>query len=575
MRAERNDWTWLTAGFLLIACSSCSDGSGALHHSIESVDRGRLTLVVDQGPSVDLRPLIGAVVSGHDAALGKLTRAELSALRELYQPELPLWLDPAGRLTGNAHAASKLLAQAADEGLDAADYNQGLLAGLFRALNTTAPTALESARLDVALSAGMLRYWQHLHMGRVDPRAIGFRLGAPPHQHDFLALLRSAIAGERILAATADLQPRLVQYRLLRNALARYRVLESQAWTALPPASAAIHPGDQYEGIGILHRQLVALGDLPADAAPPSESGTFDGELVDSVKRFQVRHGLAPDGVLGKVTLAALRVPTTQRVRQIELALERMRWVPDVGDKRLLALNIPMFRLWAWDTIPADGAPLFGMDVIVGRALSTQTPIFVEDMREVIFRPYWNVPRSILRHEVLPRLERDPDYLRREDMEIVRGAGDAATHVELTPEALAGLRQGVLRVRQRPGPRNALGLIKFVFPNQEDVYMHGTPALALFAKSRRDFSHGCVRVADPVALAEWVLHDRPEWTRDRIVAATIGSETVHVTLPRPIQVILFYTTAAVMPEDGTIRFAEDIYRHDARLERALAVRNAE
>jgi murein L,D-transpeptidase YcbB/YkuD len=195
--------------------------------------------------------------------------------------------------------------------------------------------------------------------------------------------------------------------------------------------------------------------------------------------------------------------------------------------------------------------------------------VFVADMGEVIFRPYWNVPRSILRHEVLPRIERDPDYLRRENMEIVRGDGDNAAPVDVTTDSLAALKQGALRVRQRPGPKNALGLIKFVFPNREDVYMHGTPAQALFARSRRDFSHGCVRVEDPVALAEWALRDRPEWTRDRIVAATIGSQTIHVRLPRPIQVILFYTTAAVMPEDGTIRFADDIYRHDLKLDRAL------
>jgi murein L,D-transpeptidase YcbB/YkuD len=223
-------------------------------------------------------------------------------------------------------------------------------------------------------------------------------------------------------------------------------------------------------------------------------------------------------------------------VRQIELALERLRWLPHLSDERLVALNIPMFRLWAWDAIPPAGTPLFGMDVIVGRAGSTQ------------------------------------DYLRREDMEIVRGAGDNATRVPLTADAVKRLKQGVLRVRQRPGPKNALGLIKFVFPNREDVYMHGTPAQALFARSRRDFSHGCVRVADPVALAEWVMKGLPDWTRDRILAATMGAETVHTKLPRPIQVILFYTTAAVMPEDGTIRFADDIYRQDVRLEQALAAR---
>ena len=207
--------------------------------------------------------------------------------------------------------------------------------------------------------------------------------------------------------------------------------------------------------------------------------------------------------------------------------------------------------------------------MIVGRALNTQTPVFVEQLQEVVFRPYWNVPRSIARHEILPIIERDPDYLRRQDMEIVRGPGDDARAVAGTAENIALLRQGALRVRQRPGSRNALGLVKFVFPNNENVYMHGTPAPALFRRSRRDFSHGCVRVEDPAALAAWALADRPEWTRDRIDAAMTGSQSVRVKLVRPIQVILFYTTAAVMPEDGTIRFTEDIYLHDARLGRAL------
>src|SRR6185436_16464975 len=224
----------------------------------------------------------------------------------------------------------------------------------------------------------------------------------------------------------------------------------------------------------------------------------------------------------------------------------------------------------AWDAVPTSEMPSLAMDVIVGRALRTQTPVFIEQMHEVIFRPYWNVPPSIARHEIFPILERDPDYLRRQNMEIVRGPGDDARVVAATAENLARLRQGALRVRQRPGPGNALGLVKFVFPNEENVYMHGTPAQELFSRSRRDFSHGCVRVEDPVALAEWVLNDRPEWTRDGILAAMNGTQPVHVTLARPIHVILFYTTAAVMPEDGTIHFVEDIYRHDERLARALA-----
>jgi L,D-transpeptidase YcbB len=268
-----------------------------------------------------------------------------------------------------------------------------------------------------------------------------------------------------------------------------------------------------------------------------------------------------------------LRVPLATRVRQIELALERLRWLPHLGHERFLAVNIPMFRLWAWDSIPPDGAPSFDMGVIVGRALDTRTPVFVEEMRSIIIRPYWNIPSSILRHEILPAIERDPEYLRRQDMEIVSGSGDDAHPVPATAENLARLREGRLRVRQRPGPNNALGLVKFVFPNDENVYMHGTPAMQLFSRSRRDFSHGCVRLEDPVALAEWVLNDQPEWTRDRILAAMQGSAPRRVNLRQPIQVILFYITAVVMPDDGTVRFADDIYGHDARLEKALAGRS--
>jgi len=318
----------------------------------------------------------------------------------------------------------------------------------------------------------------------------------------------------------------------------------------------------------------VALGDLPAGTVAATGSTVYPSALVDGVKRFQRRQGLAQDGIIGRSTHAALRIPIASRVRQIELALERLRWLPHLGEQRLVAINIPMFRLWAWDEIPPNGDPLFVMDVIVGRALRTQTPVFVEQLQEVIFRPYWNVPSSIVRHEILPRFDRDPEYLRREQMEIVLGPGDDARVVAETPENLVRLRSGTLRLRQRPGPQNALGLVKFVFPNTENVYMHGTPAQTLFSRSRRDFSHGCVRVENPIALAEWALKEQPDWSRDRIVSAMNGTRAIHVLLPRPIQVVLFYTTAAVMPDDGTIHFAEDIYLHDVLLDRALARRRS-
>ena len=299
-----------------------------------------------------------------------------------------------------------------------------------------------------------------------------------------------------------------------------------------------------------------------------------EGPVVDGVRRFQSRHGLAADGVIGTATLKALHVPLSQRVRHIELALERLRWLPDLNDTRFVAVNIPMFTLWAWDSERPGGMPAVGMHAIVGRAMSHKTPVFVADMRSIVFRPYWNVPLSIVRGEILPRLLREPDYLQRENIEIVSRAGESDASARPTQENIERLRQGRLLLRQRPGPANALGLIKFVFPNASDVYMHDTPAQELFSRTRRDFSHGCVRIEDPVTLAEWALQGQPEWTRERILSTMHGSTTLSVNLTEPVPVILFYVTAAFMPQDASIHFAEDIYAHDRVLDAALKKRHA-
>jgi L,D-transpeptidase YcbB len=498
-------------------------------------------------------------------------------LNRLYDAApMPLWVDKDGRPSPSAREGLTLLRCADDDGLEPHDYDSADLDRLAAGLDTArSPGVDEVATFDVALSAAMLRYFRDLHLGRVNPHSIGFRVRLPDDSHDFAALLRAAIAGDGIANTAAGLAPALVQYRALRAALATYRSLASAGIDTLPSATVTVHPGESYAGLDALTRQLRALGDLAPDlSAPPllpaSATNVYDGAVVTAAKRFQIRHGLEPDGVLGRATQAALRVPLAWRIRQIELALERLRWLPDLGRQRFIALNIPMFTLWAWDSFPPTGAPSFGMRAIVGRALNTQTPVFVEEMRQVIFRPYWNVPRSILTKEILPLVARDPSYLRRHDMEMVRGQGDDGHAEAETAENHVLLRQGALRLRQRPGPENSLGLVKFVFPNDANVYMHGTPAQELFGRSRRDFSHGCVRVEDPAALAAWVLRDNPAWNQERILAAMSGRTTQRVDLANPIQVILFYVTAVVIPDDGTIHFAEDLYRHDLRLDRALA-----
>ena len=450
------------------------------------------------------------------------------ALAGVPTQEQALWIEPSGRLRPEAHEAIALLEGAAAEGLDPADY---------------AVPAEDSADFDRVLTARTLRYLEDVRFGRMNPRALGIAL--PPRDAvDLAGMLREAVAAHRVSALAAELSPRVPMYAELRRELARYKALADDP---------------RLRTCGDLPACLAAFGDLSSGSRDDADS------VIEGIQSFQRRHGLEPDGVAGPATRKALAVPLAWRVRQIELSLERLRWLPRFAPQRILAVNIPMFRLWGMGD--ASVAP-FSTEAIVGRALSTRTPVLLEQMEYVVFRPYWNVPASIVRGEILPAAGRAPDYLHRHSMEIVAGESDAARVVPATPETLAALRGGRLRLRQRPGPDNALGLIKFVFPNDEHVYIHGTPAPGLFARPRRDFSHGCIRVADPLGLAEWVLSGKQGWSRARIAAAVEGPGSSRVDLGPRMPVILFYLTA--MPVDGALHFAEDIYGHDAQLDRYLA-----
>lgn len=503
-----------------------------------------------------------------DAASAVVSPQRLE-LRRLYPDGVPLWLDASGQATTNARDAITLLTDAASDGLDPTAYGVASLASRAAGLAVASP----EVRLawDVELSLAMLHYLRDLHFGRVDPKALGFRVSAPRVEvHDIVAMLVNAVATGRVAQLSAELAPPLLQYRELHDSLGRYRRIAQDApATSFAVPNAALRVGDSYADIGALRVRLTVLGDLPAGTPQAAVTG-YDAALAAGVRRFQARHGLATDGVLGKATFAALNVPIAKRVAQLGFALERMRWLPHPDGRRIVAINIPMFRLWAWGNDARGAKPALAMDVIVGRALRTQTPVFADEMRYLVFRPYWNVPRSITRNETLPAIARDPGYLAKTNMEIVQGQSDAARVLPVTPDSIAMLRDGRARVRQRPGPTNSLGLVKFIFPNDANIYLHSTPAKSLFEHSRRDFSHGCVRVSDPVGLAAWLLKDQPQWTRERIVAAMDESPSLHVNLAQPVPVLLYYVTAMVSPEDSSLHFANDIYGHDAKLARALA-----
>lgn len=471
------------------------------------------------------------------------------------------WLDDAGQPLAPTLVALRLLNDAGAEGLHPDDYR----------LAAVPADAEGRAAWERALSRTLLRYARDLHQGRVDPRPLGFRWDAQRPAFDAQAWLLAARPD--LATAAAQLPPPVAPYAALRRALAAYRALPDQSTgPALPPLPRKLEPGGRWAGMAALRRQLRALGDLPADAAEPTDPQLYDAALSEAVRRFQQRHGLADDGIIGRSTEAALRVPPAQRVRQIEWSMERLRWLPPLDDPRGVAINIPTFRLQTWEGHAASATPGPAMGVIVGKALDTRTPVMVATLRHLIFRPYWNIPRSILLKEVIPAWLRDPAYLERHHMEIVRGPGDDAQVLGTGLEHVEALRAGALRLRQRPGPHNSLGRVKFVFPNDEAVYLHDTPAPLLFQRSRRDFSHGCVRVEDPAALAQWLLQGNPGWDRARVEAAMAGADNQRVELARPLPVVLYYLTAVVDPRDGRLHLADDLYGHDARLAAALARR---
>ena len=349
----------------------------------------------------------------------------------------------------------------------------------------------------------------------------------------------------------------------VRRALATYRAIAQHPEPpALPIGPTSIRAGEPLPWGAALRVRLETFGDLSAPAANAAEgddTAVYSPALEVGVKSFQRRHGLVDDGVLGKGTIAALNVPVATRVRQLELALERLSVLPRDLDGPVILVNIPMYQLSTWENVRAD-APVMTMKVVVGTPGRYATPELQSTVERVVFRPYWNVPRSIVIGEILPKALADGTYLAAHHYELVRGQSDRGEVVAASPESLEALAQGTLRLRQRPGPANSLGLIKFDFPNTYDVFLHDTPSQSAFIRDRRTLSHGCVRVEHPVALAAWVL----QTSTDEVQESTRGRNAQMVRVPRPVHVLLTYTTAAV-DADGTVRFAQDVYGHDARI----------
>jgi murein L,D-transpeptidase YcbB/YkuD len=478
----------------------------------------------------------------------------------------------------------QLFTGAADKGLDPEDYDgsrwpartQQLAAVLAR--HDTSDAAQDTvAGFDVAVTIAAVRYLEDLHLGRINPQALNFDIDVPTRRaaFDVATLLNDQLVDATdVPAIAASVEPQNPLYKNteaalhdLRTQAAAETAAAPQPLPALPTGVKPIAPGGSYAAVPQLLARLQFLGDAPADLA----ATTYNSDLAAAVKHFQGRHGLATDGKLGQGTLDALNTPLSARVQQVNDALERWRWLPDNYQQPRVLANLPEFMLRAYN---ADHTLAFKMRVVDGEAQGNHdTPIFVRLMRYVVFRPYWNLPPSIIKKEIVPHLVRSGlSYLPSHDYEVYKNDGTVVT--SYTVDDIEHLRYGI---RQKPGPKNSLGLVKFLFPNEYDVYMHSTPELNLFELARRDKSHGCVRLQHADQMALWVLsNDQPDpetqtkWDTDSVSEAMNGDNNNKTwNLKTPLPVVINYFTA-MADEDGSMHFFNDVYGYDKELEAALA-----
>lgn len=513
----------------------------------------------------DIPPLSGAIAARLQSRAGALVidgealrRADL--VRSFYERRAfaPAWFD-AGGAAAAALALRQQIADADHDGLDPADYHWNAVDRVARQSRDTPDTAA-CAGLEILASDAFLTFAAHLHSGRADPRSLGVDWYLSRPQADLAWILGKGL--ETGLAREIDaLRPGHPGYDRLRHALSQYRDIERRGGWPPVPEGPTLRPGDRDPRVRVLRRRLRATEDWTGD----SQSDLYDASLAAGVRVFQARHGLQADAVLGPKTLAALGVPVRRRVEQILVNLERWRWLPLDFEGRRIQVNAPAYQLSVYE----DGAPVLQMPVIVGRALRS-TPVLSERMTQIVFSPYWNIPKRLAVEDILPKVQQDSMYLRHHGIRVFRSWAADAPAVD--PREIDWTRLHAdsfpLRLRQDPGPQNLLGRVKFLFPNPQDIYLHDTPSRGLFGRNARDLSSGCVRVADPVTLALYVLRDRPEWTREAIRAAMQAPEPVEVDVRAPIRVDLLYWTAWA-DENGSVHFRDDIYGRDPLVLQAL------
>jgi murein L,D-transpeptidase YcbB/YkuD len=488
--------------------------------------------------------------------------------RRLYRPA---WSDERGP-TPLADDLVGALRRADLEGLRSEDYHlKGIEAALAaaRAAAKAGPTPASDrwAELDLLLTDAFLVYGAHLLAGRVNPETLSPEWVSNRRSADIAVVLEAALASEDIPGALETLVPPQYGYRRLREALARDREVAAAGGWPIIPDGATLRLADRGGPVAALRARLRFEDDLGGGGKPEEQSDTalFDDEVERAVKMFQQRHGLAADGVVSAETRAELNVPAQRRVEQLELNLERWRWLPKDLGRRHIIVNIAAYEL---EVVDRDSVVL-SMRVVVGRPFD-RTPVLSDTMRYLVLNPYWHVPSNIAVDELLPKVRRDASYLARYKLRVFPSSGADAREIDprtvnwwaITPAHFP------FQLRQDPGPRNALGRIKFMFLNKYHVYLHDTPARPLFEETQRDFSHGCIRIEHPIELAVYLLRQDPRWSRDTLLSALDDAVDRTVPLPEPMPIHLLYWTAWA-DMDGTIQFRRDIHGRDAPLLRAL------
>lgn len=470
----------------------------------------------------------------------------------------PLWVRDNGPKS-KARDLLTILKTSYEDGLDPQDYE---VAEISERIDGRTPRQL--AELDLLLTRAFIDYGRDLSTGQVEPDKLGGPIHITPIGPGPLTLLDGAEQADDIPEyVDTRIAPQSANYARLKQALAVYRQIAKRGGWPRMPDGPVLKPGMADARVAVLARYLAVTGDLrPELAQNAGADGTYDDTLVAAVKRFQERHGLAVDGVIGAATLEQINVPVDRRIHQMVLNLERRRWMPEDLGSFYVFVNLADQYLKVVDgEQTVHDAPL-----VVGKPYH-QSPVFSDNMTYIVFNPYWNVPYSISVNEYLPKLRANPGALQSQNIRVLTGKG--AVNPYAINWSAYSRRKFPFRLRQDPGPKNALGRIKFMFPNPYNVYIHDTPAKSLFSRATRTFSHGCMRVQDPVKLADIILgHDDPRWTPERVKAEFAKGDNRVVRLKTPIPVHVTYLTAWAN-KDGSINFRKDVYDRDPRLTAAL------